>query len=166
MTTPTINVRQAAPGDWPELRRLRLAALDNNPEWFNTDIPGWHARSDDWWQAYAERGASGDRELVVVADTGGGLAGMAHGALDETGSTATFGMLWIEPGHRRNGLANQFARELTGWAQDRGARLARSWVTVGNHASEALHQAHGWVPTTDTEATRTGGIERRWVCLL
>jgi predicted GNAT superfamily acetyltransferase len=98
-----VAVRRTRPEEWPELRELRLRALADSPEAFETT----HAQADAWtdeqWRdRFADRAG---RITLVEEDDSGGLVGMAFGFHEEGADVAYLAGMFVSWQDSRRGHA-------------------------------------------------------------
>lgn len=151
-----IEVREAAEGDVEAFRALRLASLEQSPDDYRrvyadeVDLP--HER----WGAFLSSRADDSDAGVLLALIDGEPAGLAFVEADRPAETISLEGMWVEPEHRRKGLAHAMVVEATEWGCRRSARIARLAVTVTNDAAERLFLECEFVPTGETGPLRTG----------
>jgi ribosomal protein S18 acetylase RimI-like enzyme len=127
-------VRRAVPADLPMLERAWGAFAAAVP-------PPAHRPVDAEREvaALAEGVATG---IAFVAETAGSLAGYAVGRATE-GTVVRLLVLWVEPAHRRSGLAADLVRAVVDEALARGARMLDLEVTATNTAARTVFQRWG-----------------------
>jgi ribosomal protein S18 acetylase RimI-like enzyme len=140
--------------DWRLVRRLRLLALETDPAAFLADADVERARVDEDWATETD-------ELIwvtaTVADDGVGLA-RSRKAEDGTHVES----LWVEPGHRRSGVATRLMHELFRIERDHGVTQLFVWVLEGNGAARSLYRRLGFTPTRTTQLLGDGRTEVRF----
>ena len=120
-----IDVREATVEDVEAFRSLRLAALKLAPDSYRrlyadeVDVP--YGR----WEAFIERNAEDPDAGVFLAMREGGPAGMMFLGADRAAETMSIGGMWVEPEHRRHGVAHAMVVAATEWGCLRSARIAR-----------------------------------------
>jgi RimJ/RimL family protein N-acetyltransferase len=62
--------------------------------------------------------------------------------------------MWVDPEHRRLGLAQRALGALREWAADVGAERLRLHATEPNEAARRLYEAAGFTPTGERERHR------------
>jgi GNAT superfamily N-acetyltransferase len=148
-------IRPAAPSDLPAVLRMRQALIEHleeaNPE-FCLPAAATHL-------AYAERFLSraGDEcALWLVAEAPDGVVvamGEIHllpSTIAEEDVVAKINDVWVDPEHRRRGLATTISETLLVFAQSRAVgRVRLDWV-AGNHEAEALWRHLGFEPVVVT----------------
>lgn len=146
----SIHVRRIRSDEGMSLMEIRLAALLDAPFAFESTYESSALRPMDHWVSRARAAADGTLETVVVAEWAGRLVGMA-GAFPEGDDRVLYGM-WVEPGHRRRGIAARLTRAIIGWARSTGAQTLRLWVVEDNAAALRLYHKHGFEGTGERKA--------------
>ena len=151
-----IDVRAATVEDVDTVRSLRIASLRLAPDSYRrlyadeADIPY------DRWEALVEQNAEDPDAEVLLAMREGESAGITFVGADRDAETMSIGGMWVEPEHRRHGVAHAMVVAATEWGCLRSARIARLAVTVTNEAAERLYLECEFVPTGETEPLREG----------
>lgn len=137
--------RLLAPADLPELRRLRRAL--------------WPDCADEEAEALLDRPAT--RYVVLVADRpGGGLCAFAEVGTRpyaegcESSPVAYLEGIWVDPDHRRGGVAAALTKAAEAWARACGLTELASDFSPGNEASRAFHEAAGFAPADEAVCVR------------
>ncbi|NIR40455.1 MAG: GNAT family N-acetyltransferase, partial [Actinobacteria bacterium] len=102
-----IRIRRIRPDEAHSLRAIRLRAVVDAPHAFSGTLAGTGARPPSVWEERARRGSAGDTEIVVFAERGSELVGMA-GALtphDEPRTRRVHGV-WVDPSAREAGAGS------------------------------------------------------------
>lgn len=86
---------------------------------------------------------------VFVAEEGGRLIGFAEIGVRAyaegcSGPAAYLEGIWVDPGHRRRGVANALGQAGEAWARSRGLEHFGSDALIDNEASRAWHHAQGF----------------------
>ena len=95
-------VRQIAPGEWRELRGIRMAAPRDSPTAFSPSYADAAAYTDAYWQEQAADEASSKTAATFIAcDEIGNWVGMASaGPLAEVPGHAHIHAVYVFPAHR------------------------------------------------------------------
>ena len=127
-------IRRLAAEEWPRARDLRVRALSTDPGAFGSTVAReqglppeeWHARLTDsaWLVAHHDAG------LVVLGRDDDGVR--------------TLLSMWVDPGSRGTGVADDLVRAALALAPGEPVRL---WVVEGNRAAQRLYARHGFAPT-------------------
>lgn len=140
-----IALRRLLPHEWPDFRRIRLAALAADPGAFVRTIEEENARPEGHWREMLESddgaifGLFGDADLVGITAV---FVDHAIPARD----TAALGLTWLHPDYRGNGLSRPIFGHRIAWAREK--RVARIAVShrEGNDPSRRAILAHGFTP--------------------
>ena len=128
MGLDNITDRELMPDEWEELRRLRLRALSLHPFYFAWTAENAAKQPEEFWRDYL----SGDNKAVFgLLDRNkfiGITAVFKHRDFPD-GSTADFGMTFIEPSYRGQGLSQRFYDARINWAKAHGF----SRIIVAHH---------------------------------
>jgi ribosomal protein S18 acetylase RimI-like enzyme len=144
-----VEVRRTQAADWQELRELRLRALADAPDAFSGTLEQAVALPQEVWRQWAEGGpASAD----FLAHEGGVAVGMV-GVFGEPNAPGRMQLvaMWVDPRHRRRGIARALADQVVRWASERQAREVILWVTDTNTAARMLYERVGFRPTGERE---------------
>jgi len=118
-----VNVRRAAPGDETILRRLRLEALADAPDDFDSTLERERARTDDDWRRWITDGAT---FLFEHEDEPCGIAaGIRH---RDDPHIAFLVSMWVHPEFRGTGAADALIRPVQAWAAAEG--IPDLWLHV------------------------------------
>jgi GNAT superfamily N-acetyltransferase len=125
-----MEVRQARAADWETLRELRLRALTDAPDAFASTLQQEAALPEQVWRQRAEGGAA---SVNFIAWEDGASIGMAAilAMPNAPGRTHLVGM-WVDPRHRRRGVAQALVERAVRWAQDQQAHEVVLWVADHN----------------------------------
>ena len=166
MTSPC--VRPIRPGEWRELRSIRLAALADAPSAFASTHDQELAYPEQRWIDAARNRSNGPLSGTFVAvDTGAGAEVAEVGGVD-TGEfvglvggylpaafepehreegVAELVSMWVAPAARGRGVAQELITAVVDWAAERNCHTVELWVTRGNDAAIALYEKAGFVET-------------------
>lgn len=144
-----MEVRQTGAADWEVLRELRLRALADAPDAFASTLEKEAAFLEEVWRQRAEGGA-GSGSFIACED-GGGI-GMARifAEADTPGRMHLVGM-WVDPRHRRRGVAKALVEQAVRWAEERRAREVILWVVDRNLPARRLYERAGFRPTGERQ---------------
>lgn len=150
-----LPIRLTTLDDWPILRALRIAALQDNPDAFGASLESTLSRTDQDWQAVTARRVSGERDAGFFAWDGGAAIGMAAGFIPaDRPQTAILISMWIAPAYRRRGLARRLIDTVRDWALARGCTRLELGVTENNAPAYNLYYSYGFRDTGRREAHR------------
>jgi GNAT superfamily N-acetyltransferase len=127
--------------------------LADAPEAFGSTLAKEVARGDDAWQDWASRA---DR-VVVVAERGGRLVGLASGG-PAPGSDHAAGLyaMWVEPAFRGGGVAAKIVAAVEEWARAAGHGQIGLGVTTTNGRAIAFYERLGYADTGGRHPLRQG----------
>jgi ribosomal protein S18 acetylase RimI-like enzyme len=138
-----IELRELTADDWQLWRELRLAALEEAPYAFGSQLADWVDAEEERWRARLE--IPGSRNFVAVLD--GTPVGMASGVrTDENGIVELISM-WIAPAGRGHGIGDQLMARVEGWARDTEAQILQLSVADGNEKAHSLYVRSGFADT-------------------
>ncbi|GAA2390101.1 N-acetyltransferase [Catellatospora methionotrophica] len=130
----TYVVRRTAPGEWRELRALRLEALRDSPTAFGVTYADAAALPDEDWRQQAELNAtSATSAMFVAATVDGHWVGMTGCApLPDVPGTSCLHGVYVAPAHRggQAGLAARLMDAGIRWTRD---NTDAAWLTLGVH---------------------------------
>jgi GNAT superfamily N-acetyltransferase len=144
-----MEVRQARAADWRALRELRLRALADAPDAFASTLEEEAAFPEQTWRQRAEGGPAAAN---FVADEEGAGIGMAAilAVADAPGRMHLVGM-WVDPRHRRRGVAQALVERAVRWAEERQADEVVLWVADHNLPARRLYERVGCQPTGECQ---------------
>ena len=144
----TIELRPLREDEAPQLRDLRLRALQDAPAAFAASFEGGRALPREAWSEWATMGAPSTNGLTVVAVDGDEWLGMTVGRLlDDRPHSAWLEALWIDPSVRRSDLGTRLIEAVAAWSRGRGARTLELSVTDNNEPAKGLYRRCGFVAT-------------------
>jgi GNAT superfamily N-acetyltransferase len=148
-----MQIRRLRPDEWSALRDLRLRSLTADPDAFGSTFERERGFSDAEWQ---DRARSTDG-VIVVAESDGGLVGIAMGAplRERPDDTGVFAM-WVAPEARGLGTGGQLLDSIVAWARSAGKPSLELGVVTGNAAAIALYDGRGFVDTGERRPLREG----------
>ena len=66
---------------------------------------------------------------------------------DENPAVANLVAMWVDPGHRGQGIGGSLVDAVLAWCRDRRVPEVRLWVVESNAAAEQLYRTRGFLPT-------------------
>ena len=143
MPSRDVEIVKLGPGDWRELKTIRLEALRREPAAFSSTYDDWANRPDGDWRRRLELPMS----ATFVARSQGrpiGMAGTIVGADGEPHVAMIVGM-YVNAGYRRQGVGRLLLRALLEEiATLPGVTTIRLWVTPTQHAARRLYASLGF----------------------
>jgi ribosomal protein S18 acetylase RimI-like enzyme len=134
------KIERLSVGDEGRLRQIRLRALRDAPEAFETTFAEANARPFESWQQQLEQLAT----FVAVADDLD--VGMARGTPhDERNDTAYLISMWVAAEARHRGVGSALIEAVAAWAREEGFRRLVLDVAEGNVAALTLYTRAGFV---------------------
>lgn len=138
-----IDIARLGPDDWPELKRIRLEALQREPAAFSSTFAEWVARPDEDWVRRLRLPGS----ITLVARSEGQAIGMAGAILGGDGErdVAVIVGMYVNDRHRGRGVGRALLLalldEIAGSPEIATIRL---WVTPTQQAARRLYASLGF----------------------
>jgi ribosomal protein S18 acetylase RimI-like enzyme len=145
---PGIVVREAQPGDAREIAALIVRFYMLNEEF----DPAWTAvESVEAAERLAKRAIEAEDEVVLVAEVGGVIAGVARAVLvDEpmlsNSPLAVLKELYVKPEYRRRGIASKLVEEAFNHLKKLGAKVLAAEFPSQNEVAERFYEKLGFRP--------------------
>jgi GNAT superfamily N-acetyltransferase len=152
-----IEIQAIGPDDWKSWSELRLAALEEAPFAFGSQLADWVDAPEERWR---ERLSVPDA-YQVIASIDGTPAGMAGGFFE--GTTAELVSMWVAPAGRGQGVGNALMTAVEDWARSIGAGVLKLSVVPGNDPAHNLYLRHGYVDTDEPGDLMADGVRRELV---
>ena len=138
-----IEIRPVTAEDWALVRKVRLAALRDTPDWFWATYDEEVDKPENWWRDFIEAGAwfiayDGEQPVGIAA------ALPAH-YLEE--SDRQLISMWVEPAARGTGVGAALVNAVLAWARAEGVRELQLQVTEKNDAARRLYERCGFRAT-------------------
>jgi GNAT superfamily N-acetyltransferase len=154
-----IEIREIGPDDWKAWRELRLAALEEAPYAFGSQLADWVDAPEERWR---ER-LSVPSAYQVIATIDGTPVGLAGGFLGETPGTAELVSMWVAPAGRGRGVGNALMTAIEDWARGTGATVLELAVADGNDPAHELYLRNGFTDSDEPGDLMPDGIHREIV---
>ena len=154
-----IELRELTADDWQTWRELRLAALEEAPYAFGSQLADWVDAEEERWRARLD--LPGSRNFVAVLD--GTPVGMASGIRTEHDGVVELISMWIAPAGRGRGIGDQLMTRVEHWARDHQAATLQLSVADGNDRAHKLYLRSGFVDTDAPGDLMPDGIHREIV---
>jgi ribosomal protein S18 acetylase RimI-like enzyme len=142
------GIRDASGDDWELLRTIRLFALKDAPLAFASSHDAEAGRDESWWRGQLRS------ELWLLAFEDGkadqpiGMIAASREPRPPTGEPF-ISSLWVDPHHRRQGVATMLIRAAADRALSEGGAAVSLWVLDGNEAARDFYRAVGFTDTDD-----------------
>lgn len=143
MPADTLVLRRVTPADWPALKALRLAALEETPIAYCERWADAVAAPDDLWQARAARGAVGGDSFQLLAWDADRPVATAVGFLRD--GVAWLAAVHVTPDLRGQGLLERLVGGVVGWAREQDVPELRLEVHEANARARAAYRRVGFV---------------------
>ena len=127
------------------MRTVRLAALADSPTAFGSTLEREQKYDEARWRDWTRNVAT------FLACCNGLLVGIAGGLPGSNTDERTVVAMWVQPDHRRIGVASALLDTLRRWARDDGATRLTLWVTRSNDPAATLYGRAGYTPTGDSK---------------
>lgn len=151
------SIRQFAPDEWRTYRDLRLRALADSPDAFESTFARERVRPDEEWARRLMAAAGSSSDAPLVAYRGDVAAGLAWVRVPETApDVAQLFQVWVAPEHRGHGVGQLLLQAAASWARYAGARTLALDVTCGDTPAMRLYLRAGCVPFGEPEPIRPG----------
>lgn len=130
------------PGEWRELRDIRLRALTDSPDSFASTLDRELTFAEAEWQW---RIANGYNVIARGSEPVGLAGGYLHDGVPELIA------MWVQPESRGAGVAEQLVEAIADWAGEQDADRLTLWVVDGNQRAERLYRRLGFARTGDAQ---------------
>lgn len=139
------------PDEWEASRDIRLLSLSSDPGAFCSSLERARSYDEATWRSRLAQNAT------VLAWDGGAAIGTATLKDDphEPGGREIVAM-WVDPGHRRSGVARALIDDLVGRARVDGVGSVALWVADDNERAKRLYAGCGFTFTGEREPMRPG----------
>ena len=131
------------PEDIARYRACRLEMLADQPIAFTDKYDDAIARPQSFWTERVIRGAEGNKQLLLVAETDGAFAGSFTATVNDDGICWITGV-WVHRQHRGTGLAARFLEQTKRWAREANARQLMLHVNSTNDRARQFYEREGF----------------------
>jgi GNAT superfamily N-acetyltransferase len=135
----SVIIRRAEIDDWRECRDIRLRALREEPQAYESTFEDERYLSDQQWR---ERLAGGSTFLAVDHEIAVGMAV----AVPQDDSDMLIVAMYVVPDARGHGIAARLIDEIARMSAGRGASRLVLDVADGNLAAERSYRRYGFAP--------------------
>jgi ribosomal protein S18 acetylase RimI-like enzyme len=140
-----MEIRRVQADQWRELRDIRLRALSDAPDAFETRHEEAVQRPDDWWIDWAARSAEGDRQAMFLASESDGPVGIV-GTFIEEGRCSLISM-WTDPSVRGRGIGAALVEAAVDFACSARSTELFLEVRLHNEPARRLFERCGFIDT-------------------
>lgn len=153
------------PDDYEVVRTIRLRCLREEPDAFGSTYEREVAFTDAVWIDRLR--PDGNPHFLAEAPDGTPV-GIVAGVPDYAAAdVANLVAMWVDPGARGTGAADELIAEVIRWAEGAGYRAMSLHATEGNVRAERAYQRHGFQRTGRTfPRERDGSTEVEMARLL
>lgn len=135
-----VSVRALGGEDWQTYREMRLAALQQAPDAFDSTLAEEEEFDEAFWLT---RMARSTRILASVDGAAVGVVSVGEAAPDVA---ELFGM-WVVPSSRGHGVAWRLVEAASEHARREGRRALQAWVSTENGRAVAFFSSYGFRPS-------------------
>jgi len=153
----SISIRQLTEDNWQDFSRVRLKALQTDPEVFGSNYEKESQMTEADWRSRLQA-KDNAIFLIYAGDTPIGMTGVSVDRNDATQKTALLWGSWLAPHARGKGLSELMYRTRIKWAKQQPT-VEKIIVShrASNVASKYANQKHGFVLTHKHEKVWTDG---------
>jgi ribosomal protein S18 acetylase RimI-like enzyme len=148
-----MDVRRIQRDQWRDLRDIRLLALSEAPEAFESRYEDAIRRPDQWWIDWAERSAKGGAQGMFLAWNDRTPVGIA-GAFVEPPRCWLISM-WAAPSVRGRGIGAALVQSVVEFARASGDTELFLKVRSDNDRARRLYERCGFLDLDDDAYERT-----------
>jgi ribosomal protein S18 acetylase RimI-like enzyme len=167
VTPMTYLIRRIAPGEWRELRAIRLEAARDTPTAFSSSYGELASHPDVRWQEWAAAEATADDGATFIAcdQNGDWVGSVSAGPLVEVPDHAHIHAVYVRAGHRGpTGLGARLVEAAIRFAEQ---HIDVSRLTLGVHESNdralAFYQRIGFRMTGKVIPYRPNPVEKCYI---
>lgn len=130
-----ISIRLIRESDLADFKALRLEALREHPEAFATDYDESLRQPDSHWIDRVKNAVNSPGGCIVLAESGGELAGLAGVVRDTRVKVRHHAMIWgvyVRPRYRGQKLTDRLIAGALNWCRSNEVRIVRLTVVTCN----------------------------------
>ena len=142
-----LDIRILTPAKWTALRDIRLKALRESPQAFLSTHEKEASWDKDQWLAEFRRG---DWSIGFVTGQAVSLLGATR-TPDMAHHECYLEYVWVSPGHRKTGLAQDMLAFTLDRLRDAGVQTAYLYILDGNDAARRLYEKIGFSSAHEPE---------------
>ena len=160
-----MDLKPVQTGDELLLYALYKKMFTDAPAAFGKTLPEAERAAKDE-SAYTDWLATSPDAIGLLAYDQGRLCGFSMGCVgklingnlnDSYGDTVTFGRMWVDPAHRRRGIALALLEEVEDWTRQKEIYRLELWVTETNVEAINLYRKVGFEMTETFERMHSLG---------
>jgi len=151
----TAEIRAARPDEWPEVRDLRLRALESSPDAFGSTAE----REREFGRigmGRVDHGVAGSENRLFLAVEGDARLGLAVGSHEYGRDHTHLYAMWVEPASRRRDLGTRLVEVVLDWSFELGATWVELGVTETNAGARAFYERNGFRDSGERYPLREG----------
>ncbi|MDC8830612.1 GNAT family N-acetyltransferase [Alteromonas gilva] len=138
------SIRALSVNDWALYKSLRLRALQDSPEAFDSTFASESMLQDSAWMAKLERGEHKTMAIPLVAEIDGKPQGLVWGVQHSNNDKAGYiYQMWVAADARGNGVGRELLDAVIAWARAAQLDWLELSVTPSNAAAILLYQSAG-----------------------
>lgn len=135
-----IKVEIASEKDWEDYKRIRVEAIEKDPEvfgrYFKQDAPVERDRSDQEWKDDIKD------SIIVLSRNGSEVIGVVKGA--QEGGIWKIHSVYLNKDFQKRGIASQMLKIVLDEERKRGAKRVRLWVLSERKEPIKLYEKFGF----------------------
>ncbi|MGD9933542.1 MAG: N-acetyltransferase family protein [Dehalococcoidia bacterium] len=147
-------IRPLLADEWPELRDVRIQALEDSPDAFSFTAAEARQQHDSYWQRWAAGSPDGRRSVFIV-EHHGKLQGLGSAVLSDD-RIGHVGAMWLAPSLRGTGLGGQLFDAVRGFLLQLDPVAVVLTVTETNAPAISLYRSRGFEFTGVATPLRPG----------
>jgi len=156
-----IEICRLSPHDWELWRTLRLAALEEAPHAFGSQLADWRGEGDREERWRSRLGIPGSYNIRAMLDDQ--AVGMASGVPTADDGVVELISMWVSPTARGRGVGDALLCEVERWGESVGAHALRLDIADGNGAAALLYRRNGFSFTGELGDLMADGVRRERV---
>lgn len=153
------DIIQAQDENWSLVREIRLRSLSADPAAFGQS---WEKESTYDERVWRNRVQEAAWFLAVDDDTPVAVVASRH-EQDSPANERELQAMWVSPGSRKIGIAQQLADAVFAWAKQDGADTVTLYVGPRNAPARALYDALGFTDTGERWQVDETDPEASWI---
>lgn len=143
-----VTVRETSMAEWRVLRDIRLEALRDAPDAFDSTYEEQEAFEEGHWRRAISLGGTFLAYVPELHPTE--PAGLVRG-YQETPGTVELMSMWVRPRARGDGVGEALVAAVVTWASARNAASVHLWVIETNEYARVLYERCGFSPTGERQ---------------